>query len=603
MKSSHHSICQRSFLSLVIILSVAFFSVLLPAEAGYELGPDSKPKADVPNGKVEGPFTFDQSQAFAGTSRQYWVYLPPGKIAPTDELPVMVFQDGHAYMNATGQVRVPTVFDNLIADGSIPKVLGIFVNPGHRGDGDAAGADGWKPRNNRSFEYDSLGDAYARFLIDELMPHVEKQFSVKLSTDPAKSAICGMSSGAICAWTVAWERPERFGKVLSHIGSFTNIRGGHVYPALIRKTERKPIRVFLQDGINDLNNLHGNWPLANQQMASALAFAGYDFKFELGDGSHSGEHGGAIFPESLRWLWRPELETLPSPLTKDNFPGDEALSKVVEGGGKPGDWELAGEGYKFTDGLCSDKDGNVYFSDLPSGTVYKVTPDAAPVAWLTDGPRISGMDVAADGTIYAAVQGQGESNEKRIVSIHPETKEITTIATDVNPNDLVVSKAGWIYFTDTGAGAVVRVPVGARGMSRPPVVASGINKPNGIAMSPSQDELVVSEYGGKNAWSFVVAQSGALMAGERSMELRAPEPDAATGGDGMTADADGRFYITSHVGIQVFDKTGRMGGVLAKPVADKGIVSCTFGGKDKSWLYLCNADKVFRRRTLAKGTQ
>jgi hypothetical protein len=125
MKSSHHSICQRSFLSLVIILSVAFFSVLLPAEAGYELGPDSKPKADVPNGKVEGPFTFDQSQAFAGTSRQYWVYLPPGKIAPTDELPVMVFQDGHAYMNATGQVRVPTVFDNLIADGSIPKVLNM----------------------------------------------------------------------------------------------------------------------------------------------------------------------------------------------------------------------------------------------------------------------------------------------------------------------------------------------------------------------------------------------------------------------------------------------------------------------------------------------
>ncbi|MCB1096019.1 MAG: SMP-30/gluconolactonase/LRE family protein [Verrucomicrobiae bacterium] len=587
-----------------LALAAIFAAGPLKAQAGYELGPDSMVRADVPKGKVEGPFAFDQSEVFAGTSRHYWVYLPPGETKIDEELPLMVFQDGHAYVSDTGQVRVPTVFDNLIADGSIPRLVGLFVNPGNRSAGEASGADGWQPRNNRSFEYDSLGDAYVRFLVDELIPQVEKRFSVKASKDPAKNAICGMSSGGICAWTVAWERPDRFGKVLSHIGSFTNIRGGQVYPALIRKTERKPIRVFLQDGSNDLNNLHGNWPLANQQMASALAFAGYDFKFVLGDGSHSGEHGGAIFPESLRWLWRPELVSLPSPLTKDNFPGDEALSKVVEGGGKPGDWELAGEGYKFTDGLCSDGAGNVYFSDLPSGTVYRVpTDDSAPVAWLTDGPRISGMDIAADGTIYAAVQGEGESNEKRIVAIHPETKEITTIATGVNPNDLVVSDAGWVYFTDTGAGAVVRVPVGARGMSRPPVVASGINKPNGIALSPSQNELVISEYGGEHAWSFMVADSGALIAGERSMELRVPEPDAATGGDGMTVDADGRFYITSHVGIQVFDKTGRMGGVLAKPVADKGAVSCAFGGKDKSWLYLCSADKVFRRKTLVKGAR
>src|SRR5207253_11280072 len=161
-----------------------------------------------------------------------------------------------------------------------------------------------KPRNNRSYEYDRLGGDYARFLTEEILPAVAKDY--RLTDDPEQRAICGISSGGICAFTAAWERPDYFRKVLSHIGSFTNIRGGHNYPAFIRKTERKPIRVFLQDGSNDLNNLHGNWPLANQEMASALQFTGYDYKFVLGDGAHSGKHGGTIMPETLRWLWRPE---------------------------------------------------------------------------------------------------------------------------------------------------------------------------------------------------------------------------------------------------------------------------------------------------------
>jgi enterochelin esterase family protein len=245
--------------------------------------------------------------------------------------------------------------------------------------------------------------------------------------------------------------------VLSQIGSFTNIRGGHVYPALIRKTERKPIRVFLQDGSNDLNNLHGNWPLANQEMASALAFMGYDFKFEFGEGAHSGKHGGAILPDSLRWLWRPELAMLPKPQTKDNLGGDEALSKVLADGGKPGDWELVGEGYDFTDAACGDAEGNFYSSDLPKAVIYRMgVNDSKPIAWLENGPKISGLKFGADGKLYACVQGQGTNNVKRIAVIDPATKTIETVASDVQPNDLIVSKAGWIYFTDTGTGQVVK---------------------------------------------------------------------------------------------------------------------------------------------------
>jgi enterochelin esterase family protein len=209
----------------------------------------------------------------------------------------MVFQDGGNYVDNEKQFRVPIVFDNLIHKKEMPVTIGIFINPGT-----FPAAGDTKPRSNRSFEYDSLSDDYAQFLEREMLPEVAK--SHKLTDKPEERAISGISSGGICAWTVAWERPDLFRKVLSHVGSFTNIRGGHVYPAVIRKAEPKPIRVFLQGGSGDLDNAHGNWPLANQEMAAALRFAGYDYRFEFGDGGHNGKHGGAILPDSLRWLWR-----------------------------------------------------------------------------------------------------------------------------------------------------------------------------------------------------------------------------------------------------------------------------------------------------------
>jgi enterochelin esterase-like enzyme len=265
--------------------------------AQYQLGPDSMPQEGVPRGELIKMPPFTNSAVFPGTVRDWWIYVPK-QYDPAQPAALMVFQDGGSYSSSNGSYRVPTVFDNLIARKEMPVTIGVFINPGM-----IPAADGnRRPRSNRSFEYDSLGDQYARFLIDELLPLVTNKYNI--STDPDRRAIGGASSGAICAWTVAWERPDQFRKVLSHIGSFTNIRGGHHYPALIRKTERKPIRIFLQDGANDLDNLHGNWPLANQQMAAALKFMNYDYQFVFGEGTHSGKHGGAILPESLRWLWR-----------------------------------------------------------------------------------------------------------------------------------------------------------------------------------------------------------------------------------------------------------------------------------------------------------
>jgi enterochelin esterase family protein len=262
----------------------------------YKLGPDSEKQAGVPEGTVTQA-RWTTSKAFPGTERDYWVYVPKQYDGQKPAC-VMVFQDGGNYADLKKDFRVPIVFDNLIHKGEMPVTVGIFINPGVIPPATPDGA----PRQNRSFEYDSLGPQYADFLLKEILPEVGKK--VKLTSKANERAIGGISSGGICAWTVAWERPEAFQKVLSHVGSFTNIRGGHVYPSLIRKTERKPIRVFLQDGSGDLDNIHGNWPLANQDMAAALKLAGYDYQFVYGDGGHNGKQGGAILPDSLRWLWK-----------------------------------------------------------------------------------------------------------------------------------------------------------------------------------------------------------------------------------------------------------------------------------------------------------
>ncbi len=277
-----------------LLLSVAL--PVLPAD-DYKLGPLSQEKAGVPKGKVI-QMPVHESKICAGTKRDWWIYVP-AQYRPEQPANLMVFQDGHDYVGLKGAWRVPVVFDHLIASGDMQPTIAIFINPGHSGESKPVSA--WK-NNNRGKEYNTLGDVYARFLLDEIIPQVAKDF--RLTDDPDGWAIAGASSGAICAFTVAWERPDKFRKVFSTIGSYVDLAGGHVYPSIIRLTERKPLRIYLQDGSSDLDNPYGNWPLANQQMAKALAFMKYDFTFTFGDGSHNSKHGASIFPEAMKWLWR-----------------------------------------------------------------------------------------------------------------------------------------------------------------------------------------------------------------------------------------------------------------------------------------------------------
>ncbi len=252
--------------------------------------PDCLPQPGVPKGKVTEYLW--QSDIFAGTRRGYWTYVP-AQYRPDQPACLMVFQDGGMYLQPPADV--PTAFDNLIYKGDMPVTVGLFVNPGTFPE---------QPGRfqNRSFEYDTLSDQYARLLRDELIPEIAK--IMNLRADAASHAIGGISSGGICAMNAAWQMPDLFGKVLSHVGSFTNIRAGHNLWTYIRQEERKPIRVYLQDGANDIDDAWGNWPLANMEMAAALKFRGYDYHFDYGQGFHSLAHGGATLPSSLRWLWR-----------------------------------------------------------------------------------------------------------------------------------------------------------------------------------------------------------------------------------------------------------------------------------------------------------
>ncbi|MEM7387155.1 MAG: SMP-30/gluconolactonase/LRE family protein, partial [Verrucomicrobiota bacterium] len=251
----------------------------------------------------------------------------------------------------------------------------------------------------------------------------------------------------------------------------------------------------------------------------------------------------------------------------------------------------------FTDGLCADGAGGVYFSDLPSGIIYHVGAEGQVRPWLEEGLKVSGMGLGQE-KLYAAVQGRGEGKTKSIVAIDLQTKAIEVMATRVDPNDLIVSKAGFLYFTDTKAGSVARLPLVAREMSRPPTVAAGINRPNGIGLNADETALLVSEHGGDRVWSFPIGDHGELLGGERLMTLRRPEADQPARGDGLATDRESRSYVTSKEGIQVFDHLGHSLGILAPPTSDKPVVSCGFGG---SWLYVCHGDRVYRRKTSTSG--
>lgn len=557
--------------ALIIGLSPSFAQ-----QEEYKLGPESHRQPDVPKGTVtKHSWT---SKIFPGTVRDWWIYVPAQYNADKPAA-VMVFQDGAGFVNEEGSWRVPIVFDNLIHRGEMPVTIGIFINPGVL----PARSDNHQARYNRSFEYDALGDRYARFLIEEILPEVRSKYN--LSNDPNDYAIAGSSSGGICAFTVAWNRPDVFRRVLSFIGSYVNLRGGQIYPSLIRKTEPKPLRVFLQDGRNDLNIYSGSWFIANQDMAAALRYAGYDSAFITGNEAHNSKHGSAILPYALRWLWR----EYGKPIRKSSG-GEGERHFVTEILDPSSEWELVSSGHQFTEGPAVDRHGNVFFTDVRGSKIHRIGTDGKVTVFKEDSGGANGLMFGPDGRMYACQNGR-----KRIVAYSMDGSE-KLIAEDVNSNDLVVTAKGEIYFTDPPNKQVWYID--ARGNKR--VVHKGLEFPNGVMLSSDQSLLTVADSRSKWVWSFQIQADGSLDNGQPFYRLETPDESSASGADGMTIDTEGHLYVATRVGVQICDQTGRVVGIINKPHGGP-LSNVVFGGPDLDTLYATAGDRVYKRKLRRKG--
>jgi len=569
---------KKLFLFLCMIMHVYVFAQA-PAEK-YPVDSASVEHAGVPKGEII-KFAFDQSKIFPGTWREVSVYIP-AQYKPDQPACVYVNQDGI-------QWKAPTVFDNLIHNKEMPITIGVFVTPGRVMADSGSNA---LNRFNRSFEYDGLGDAYARFILNEIFPEVEKRKAsdgraIRLSKNGNDRAIGGSSSGAICAFTAAWEHPEEFSRVFSAIGTYVGLRGGDRYPTLIRKYEPKPIRIFLQDGTNDLNIYAGDWWKANESMERALIFSGYEVNHVWGEGGHNGNHGTAVFPDAMRWLWKDWPKPVAKGKSKNQFLSDLLI---------PGeDWELVGQGYQFTEGTAANAKGEVFYQDIPTSKTYKVGLDGKLVTLNVDAKRASGTWFGPDGKRYTVAGGT-----KQILS-YDANENATVVADSISGNDLVIAKNGNIYITSPNGVN----PVGRLYLIRPNgtriALDSTLRFPNGVTISPDQTQLYATESASHWVWIYKIKSDGTLAYKQKFGWLHVADTDENAWPDGLRCDTAGRIYVATKMGIQVMDQLGRVNAIIPAPPSNNQTSNVCFGGPGFNILYVSAGDKVFRRKLRTKG--
>ena len=566
------TLCRPRCRTLTLVPSLLLVSIIGTAAA------DTRSAGDRPKGEVT-KYTFDKSRIFPGTIRDYWVYVPR-QYDPAKPACLYVGQDGV-------QFNAPAVFDELIDWQRMPITIGVFIMHGRVKAPNGQAID----RFNRSFEYDGLGSKYARFLTEELLPEVEKKKTsdgraIRISKDPNDRAIGGASSGAICAFTAAWERPDSFRRVFSAVGTYVGLRGGNEYPTLIRKYEPKPLRVFLQDGSNDQNIYAGDWWMANQEMERALKFAGYEVNHAWGEGGHNGMHATEIFPDAMRWLWK----DWPAPVKKGL--GSRQLEDILIPGEE---WTLVSQGYKFTEGPAVNAKGEVFFNDIPNSKTYKIGLDGKVSLFVADSKKGNGQAFGPDGRLYAVAESTYE------ILVYDSAGNATKIADGFHGNDIVVRHDGGIYVTNP----VLPNPgqpghvwyISPHGQKR--IVDTGLKLPNGICLSPDQSLLYVAESRSHWVWSYQIQEDGSLAYKQRYFHLHVPDRADNSGVDGIRVDRAGRLYSATSMGIQVSDAAGRVNCIIPTPNGD--ISNLCFGGTKFDTLFATCVDRVYKRKLRVRG--
>ncbi|MEX2233108.1 MAG: SMP-30/gluconolactonase/LRE family protein [Cyclobacteriaceae bacterium] len=570
---------------LLILLPLFVGRVMAQSDSEtYPVDPASEEQAGVPKGEIL-KFTFANSKIFPGTTREISIYIPAQYRA---DKPACV------YVNQDGiQWKAPTVFDNLIAKNEMPVTIGVFISPGKVLAQNTEAVD----RFNRSFEYDGLGDKYGRFLLDEVFPFVGSQKAtdgrvIRLSDNGNDRAIGGASSGAVCAFTAAWEHPEEFSRVFSAIGTYVGLRGADRYDILVRKYEPKPIRVFMQDGADDLNIYAGDWWKANESMERALTFAGYDVNHVWGNGGHNGLHGSAVFPDAMRWLWR----DYPNPIKAGQSKNQFLVDILVEDKG----WELVGENYGFTEGIAVNARGEVFFQDIPNAKTYKIGLAGKPQLYITDSKKASGTTFSAAGDMLAITGGWSEPPTKQ-VHRYKTSGTYAVVADETPGNDITISFNGNIYVTspdgrERPSKLYLIKPNGERSL-----VDEGLKFANGLCLSPDQTQLYVTESATHWVWVYQIQPDGTLSHKQKYGWLHVRDADENAWSDGLKCDRDGRIYVASLSGIQIMDQLGRVNAIIPAPKTKGQVSNLCFGGPDFDMMYITCHDKVFRRKVKVKG--
>jgi sugar lactone lactonase YvrE/predicted alpha/beta superfamily hydrolase len=598
----------------VFAVLLAFAAMGLHSQ-DYTLGPDSQPQDGVPKGMVT-KFTLAPGKDYRGTPHNCAIYVP-AQYDASKPTPFMVFLDGSQALGDS--MHVPVVLDNLIAKHDLPAMIAIFVDPGILPVvSDPSQADIAQNRYNRIYEYDSLTPRFSDFLVNELIPEVAKQYN--LSKNPDDHALSGVSTGAVGAFMAAWNRPDQFHRVLSLIGTYVSMKGADALPALVRKTEPKPIRIFMQDGTADHitpaepygTNFAGSWPINNQVMYEALEFAGYDAKLVMGTDGHSTKHGGAILPDALRWLWR----DYPAPIVVHEpeaaqKPGWDPSGTVFSTIFVDKTWQQVGGDYGSVSSLAnssltSDLEGNVYFADPRAATVDRVDANGKITPFAEPPNDTSILRMGANDRLYTYSPSTGE-----IVSSNTATgtaSDQKTIARNLtHVLDFVVAQNGTIYFLD-----VTTATIGVIDSSGQPRVAlhwtdlgGELAAPKGLALSPDQSMLVVTDTVSRYGWSFQFAADGTLENGEPFYRLELPETTVMSwqsGTRGAVEDENGRVYFATPLGVQISMQNGRVAEILNPPVPGAPITAITFAGAgDASWLYVAENGKLYRRPVKVTG--
>jgi gluconolactonase len=535
------------------------------AEAPKYTPPALKPE-DVKPGTIK-QFAFTQSKVFPGTVRDVTLFIPAQYDAGKPAC-VYVKTDGY-------NPREKALLETVIATKEVPVTVGVFVRPGTL----PAPMKGTADRRNRCFEYDAVNDNNVRFLDEELLPFIAREYQLNLSTDGNDRCIAGGSSGGITAFTAAWNRPEAFSRVYAASGSWVAFRGGHEFPTLVRKFEPRPIRAFLTTATHDMENAAGDWFLLDQEMDKALKFSGYDYQFRVIEGGHVqgyAEH----WQEAMAFLWKDWPKRLKA------GPGAPRAQEILIPGE---DWELGAEGFKSTRGPACNAAGEVFFADTSDNKIHRIGLDGKVGVFVEDAAQAHCVSVGADGALFSISERSGK------LMRYDAAGKGSVVLDGIVGHSILARPDGSLYVTansdrPNAPGSVWLIKDGQKKQ-----VEAGIKFATGMAYRPDQWLLSVAEGHSKWVYSYQITADGTLLNKERFFHLHVADWDDDAGAESICYSLEGRQFIATRSGIQISADDGPTQVILTVPGRSR-VTGVALGGKDKDTLYAFCGNKIWKRK-------